>query len=103
MPPTAQQIEVATDALRTEADVWDAQSAQLGGIQAKVGELTFRRLQAGIFQILVSVNDDLVDHVAARCGEGRSQLAAVAATLRAVADTYDEEERANEHSFRNLY
>ena len=103
MPPTGQQIQVATDALRTEAGVWDAQSRQLGTIEQKVGELTFSRLEAGIFQVLVSVNDDLVRHVTARCGEGKAQMTAIASTLRAVATTYDTEERSNEHSFRNLY
>jgi len=103
VPPTAQQIKVATDALRAEAGVWDTQSGQLGTIRSKVGELTFSRLEAGIFQVLVSVNDELVGHVTARCGEGSTQLAAIASTLRCVADTYDAEERANEHSFRNLY
>ncbi len=103
MPPTAQQVQVATDALRTEAGVWDAQSGQLDTIRSKVAELTFSRLEAGIFQILVSVNDDLVAHVTARCGEGTTEMAAIATTLRSVADTYDTEERANEHSLRNLY
>lgn len=103
MPPTAQQIQVATDALRTEAGVWDAQAAQLGNIQSKVSELTFSRLEAGIFQVLVSVNDDLVNHVSTRCGEGNTQMTSIASTLRSVADTYDAEERSNEHSFRNLY
>jgi hypothetical protein len=103
VPPTAEQVQVATDALRTEAGVWDAQSTQLGAIQSKVSGLTFSRLEAGIFQVLVSVNDDLVNHVTARCGEGKTQMAAIASTLRSVADTYDAEERSNEHSFRNIY
>ena len=103
MPPTAQQVQVATGALRTEAGVWDAQADQLGAIQSKVSELTFSRLEAGIFQILVSVNDDLVNHVSTRCGEGQTQMSAIASTLRSVADTYDTEERSNEHSFRDLY
>jgi hypothetical protein len=103
VPPNAQQIQVATDALRTEADIWDAQAGQLGTIQSKVSGLTFSRLEAGIFQVLVSVNDDLVNHVTARCGEGKAQMTSIASTLRSVADTYDAEERSNEHSFRNLY
>lgn len=103
MPPTGQQIQVATEALRTEAGVWDAQSGQLATIQSKVSALTFSRLEAGIFQIIVSVNDDLVRHVTERCGEGATQMTAIASTLRTVADTYDAEESSNEHSFRNLY
>jgi hypothetical protein len=103
VPPTPQQLEVATDALRADAGVWGAQSAELHTIQVMVGDLTFSRLQAGIFQVLVSVNDDLAALVITRCSEGRIQLEAVASTLRAVAGTYDAEERANEHSLRNLY
>jgi Excreted virulence factor EspC, type VII ESX diderm len=103
VPPTAQQVQVATDALRSEAGIWDAQADQLGNIQSKVSGLTFSRLEAGIFQILVSVNDDLVNHASTRCGEGKTQMSSIASTLRSAADTYDTEERSNEHSFRNLY
>jgi hypothetical protein len=103
MPPTAEQMQVATEALRTEAGVWDTQAAQLGTIESKVAALTFSRLEAGIFQVLVSVHDDLVAHVSGRAGEGRTEMGSIASTLRAVADTYDTEERSNEHAMRNLY
>lgn len=103
MPPTGQQIQVATDALRTEAGVWEAQSTQLASIASKVGGLTFSRLEAGIFQVLVSVNDELVTTVTQRSGEGQTEMTEIASTLRTVAQTYDTEEAANEHALRNLY
>lgn len=103
MPPTAQDIKVATDALRTEAEVWTAQAAELTTIATKADGLRFSRIEAGLFQLICGVHDEIVTHVVARCGEGNTQMTAISSTLRTVADTYDQEESANEHSFRNLY
>ena len=103
MPPTAHDIAVATGALRTEADVWSAQAAVLAGISGQAGELAFDRLQAGVFQLIVTTHADLSAAVATRCGEGAGQMQQIAATLRHVADVYDDEERRHVHAFRHLY
>jgi hypothetical protein len=44
-----------------------------------------------------------VDVVTARCREGAQRMTEIASTLRHVANTYEDEERRNEHTFRNLY
>ena len=52
---------------------------------------------------MVSAYDEVVDMVAGRCREGSQRMADIASTLRQVADVYEDEERHNEHKFRNLY
>lgn len=103
MPPTAHDLAVATSALRTEVGVWDDQGAELAGLASRIEALGFSRLAAGLFQVIAGAHTDLVRHAAARCREGAAETARVANTLRSVADTYDAEELAGEHRFRNLY
>lgn len=103
MAPTPDELMVATGALRTEAGVWREQSGTLTGIAATVGALDFSGIEAGIFQIVVVAHRELVEHVAARCAEGGVETARIADTLNLVADTYEQEERRNEHALRNLY
>lgn len=103
MAPTPAELTVATGALRTEAGVWREQSGVLTGIAATVGGLDFSGIEAGIFQIIVVAHRELVEHVAARCTEGGVETARIADTLVLVADTYEEEERRNEHALRGLY
>ncbi len=103
MPPTPHDLAVATSALRVEAGVWDTQNAELDSLALKIEALGFTRLEAGLYQVIVGAHADLVRHAAARCREGAQEMARVAGTLRAVADTYDAEELAGEHRLRNLY
>lgn len=103
MPPTKEQLEVATQALRTEAGIWDEQSGKIGSVVGKVADLRLSRIEAGVFQLIVSPYDSLADQLTNRCGEGRDRMAEIATTLRQVADTYEAEEARNEHRLRNLY
>ncbi|WP_245854381.1 hypothetical protein [Micromonospora wenchangensis] len=61
------------------------------------------RVEAGLFQLIVSPYNDVVRQVSQRCSEGRTATTEVGQTLRKVADTYDEEDRNNAHKIRNLY
>ncbi|HET9138525.1 hypothetical protein [Actinophytocola sp.] len=103
MAPTKQELQVATDALRAEAGVWDGQSTTMGEVAAKAEGLRLSRIEAGIFQLIVGPYDAAADQVTNRCREGEQRMAEVADTLRQVADTYDAEEARNEHQLRNLY
>lgn len=98
-----QQVAVATDALRIEAGEWDRQSTAIGATAAKVVNMELGRVKAGLFQLIVSPYNEVVRHVSQRCLEGQAAMTEVANTLRQVADTYDEEDRSNEHSIRNIY
>jgi hypothetical protein len=103
MAPTAHDIAVATGALRTEADVWSRQAAVLARASAQAGALAFGRLQAGVFQLIVTTHTDLTAAMVARCAEGTGQMQQISATLHHVADVYDDEERRHVHAFRHLY
>lgn len=102
-PPDRQQITVATDALRSESTEWDSQSGALGTIVRQVSGLGLGRVEAGLFQMIVSAYNDVVNHVTERCREGQAATMQIALTLRAVADTYDQEDRNSEHRLRNIY
>jgi hypothetical protein len=101
--PTPDQIVAATGALRTEADLWAAQSNQLRETARRAEAVRLSRLEAGIYQIMVGPYNEVVDMVVARCLEGRQQMAQIAATLKRIADTYDDEERQGQHRLFNLY
>lgn len=101
--PTPDQIHVATDALRTEAGVWDIQAAALAGIQPKVEALSLTRVQAGIFQVVFNAYGEVLRQVTGRTSEGTQRMWEVAATLRQVAGTYDREEATHVHAFKRIY
>jgi uncharacterized protein YukE len=102
-PPSKAQIKVATDALRTEAGVWDQQSSELGKIVNQAHGLRLDRIEAGIFQIIFDAYASVANQVTARSREGQKSMADVADTLHQVADTYDEEDVTNLHLLKNLY
>lgn len=102
-PPSREQVTVATNALRTEANEWDQQSTEIAAIASKVEGMELGRVEAGLFQLIVSPYNEIVEHVKQRCREGEAAMTEVAATLRKVADTYDEEDRNNAHKIANLY
>lgn len=101
--PTAQEIKTATSALRTEAGVWDGQSAELAKIGPAVEALRMTRIEAGLFQVIVDAYEEVCTQVIGRANEGTTATAAIADTLVAVADTYDQEESENVHRLKNIY
>src|SRR5215470_5438217 len=102
-PPTAEQIRVATEALRTEADVWDTQAAQAYRIGPMADGLRLNRIEAGLFQVIFDTYQQVTDQVIARADEGAARMREIATTLRDVADTYDREEASNTHRLNNIY
>ncbi|MEV5536611.1 type VII secretion target [Saccharopolyspora shandongensis] len=102
-PPAKNEVEVATGALRSEADIWDEQADSLGLIASQVVQLRMGILEAGPFFLLTSAYDEVVDLVHHRCREGSDRAQEVAGTLRQVADTYEREDEDGTHAFRNLY
>jgi uncharacterized protein YukE len=101
--PSAQEVKVATDALRTEAGIWDSQSDQMETISSKVKNMQLGRVEAGVFQLIVGPYNDVVETVTSRSDEGAAAMTNIGDTLRAVATTYDEEDAAAEHRMRGLY
>jgi hypothetical protein len=101
--PSHQQITVATAALRKEAGEWERQSEAIGAIAQKVAGMELNRLEAGLFQLIVSPYNQIVTTVQARCQEGQKAMTEIATTLRTVADTYEREEAENLHQLNKLY
>lgn len=91
-PPTADQIRVAIEALRTEASVWDAQAAQTNRIGPMAEALRLNRIEAGLFQVIFDTYGQVIEQVIARANESGQRMTEIANTLRSVADTYDREE-----------
>ncbi|GAA2918382.1 hypothetical protein GCM10020221_13350 [Streptomyces thioluteus] len=85
-------LKVITDGIRNDARMWDAQSTTLGGIHGTVEGLRMTRLEAGLFQILVSAYTDAVNQVSARTAEGRDRAKEVADALAVNAKAYDNHE-----------
>jgi hypothetical protein len=102
-PPTAEQVKVATEALRKEAGVWDTESGEMAKIGPKAEGLRLTRIEAGLFQVIFDTYGTVIDQVIARAGEGTTQMADVGKTLRSVADIYEQEEAAKVHKLTNLY
>jgi len=102
-PPSAEQVAVATNALRSEAGEWDTQSTAMGALSTKVAGMEFGRLEAGLFQMMVGPYNDVIHAVAARGKEGATAMTEIADTLRSVADTYDAEDKAAMHRIKNVY
>lgn len=102
-PPTADQIRVATEALRTEAGVWDTQAAQMNRIGPTAEGLRLNRIEAGLFQVIFDTYGQVIEQVIGRANEGGQRMTEIATTLRSVADTYDREEAANTHMLNNVY
>ena len=95
-------VKVATDALRTEAGVWDQQSTQMGAVATKADGVRFNRVQAGVFQLVVGPYRQLVDQVYGRCQEGGQRMTEIGDALRKVAGMYEKEELDGTHRLRNL-
>lgn len=101
--PSREQVTVATNALRSEAGEWESQAAELRSISMFVSTKGMNRAEAGLFQMIVGPYNDVVAQVSNRCREACEAMTEVSATLRKVADVYDEEDRNNAHRIHNLY
>jgi hypothetical protein len=83
--------------------VWSTQAGAMEQTHSAAARLGFDRLQAGVFQVIVTAHTDVVAAIEARCAEAAREMARIAATLREAADTYDDEERRHVHALRHLY
>lgn len=97
------EVRVVTDALRAEAAVWDGQATAIGAVSAAVEPLRLNRLQAGLFQGLVTEYAAICDKVEERCSEGRSRMTEIATALRVNADAYDRKDADVAASIDNAY
>ncbi|WP_433726059.1 hypothetical protein ACQP0C_32090 [Nocardia sp. CA-129566] len=98
-----QKLKVATGSLRSDAGLWDSKSTTMQELKTKIETLTFTRLEAGLFQVIVNANDELVADLASRSGEASQRFTEVANVLRVCADTYEAEDAAGKHRIDNVW
>ncbi|MER5357770.1 hypothetical protein [Streptomyces sp. NPDC002785] len=92
-----------TDALRTEAGMWDEQSVSLGEVARTTDGMRLTGLEGGIFFLVVPHYNEAIDHVSARCFEGESRMAEVADALIKNANAYDNHEAETTKSVEDAY
>ncbi|QWF82302.1 type VII secretion target [Amycolatopsis sp. CA-230715] len=94
MPPPSGDIHVVTEEIRKDADLWDAEAAEMGKIGPKAEGLRLNRIEAGVFQLVFEAYGQMIDQVIARAAEGQQRMTEISATLRAVANKYEADEAA---------
>ena len=93
------KFEVVVSALHAEATVWERQGECLEAAGRKVAGLRLNRCEAGIFQLLVSPYNELINQIDARCREGHSAMAEIVSCLQKAAHAYENNEQDTEQLF----
>ncbi|WP_153412530.1 type VII secretion target [Nocardia macrotermitis] len=101
--PSARQIKVATDDLRTEATTWSKESQTIGNVSSKIAGLKFNRTEAGIFQEIVNAHSAVIDYASSRTKEGAAAFSQISAALKKAADTYDYEDQHYAAQLKDLW
>ena len=94
---------VYTKELTEEAHVWDKQSGELKGILGKAESLRMDRVEAGIFQLLVTAYGPLINHVMDRCREGERHTEEIAKALGDIANKYSDAEDSGDRLFKEKF
>jgi hypothetical protein len=102
-PPDKHEVQVATQTLRDEGNVWLDQADKMQAAARKAQGLQIDHVKAGIFQVVVSSYDAVDAVVVDRCNEAQQRMTEVGRTLRMVAATYQDEDDRQAHEIRNLY
>jgi len=103
-PPTAEQLEVSVAALRTEAELWEDLAAEYNTLAADQEAYVVETESLGFLGNaewapgLATAYHRLYNNVFDCLGLAETEFRAIAETLRANADKYDETEAANEEA-----
>jgi hypothetical protein len=96
-------LKTVTDALRTDARIWDLESERMGNIHHAVEGLRMSRTQAGLFQVIFSAYEKSINQISARCAEGQERMSEVATALIKNAKSYDSTEADVKKSIDGAY
>ena len=103
----ADQYEVVTEALRTQAAQWLELSDELATAESNAGRLT---LDASAFfcgdvtsVALAPVYAGYQQFMTARLGEGKAEFAQLAGVLRKIADEYDVSDETSAQDLKDIY
>lgn len=88
-------IEVDTSALRSVAKTWDHEADAIGTIPEMARGLHLNHITAGVFQLIVSPYEALLDQVADRSAQGKTEMGNIATELRNTATAYEQTEDEN--------
>jgi uncharacterized protein YukE len=104
MAPTHQQITVALDALRVDADRW---AGAAGTMNTAAARADMQKIDAAAFsfagQAAAAVYENLRAKMAALIDQGARGFDSIAAALHASADAYEADEAAGVHRMQNIY
>lgn len=89
----ANEVQVVTGSLRQVAQIWDTQGNAIGSITPEVNGMSFNHITAGVFQLIVSPYDAVVQTVATRCGQGKTEMQNIATALNTNATNYANNEQ----------
>jgi hypothetical protein len=84
----AAEVQVVTGSLHQVAQIWNNQATAIGSITPQVNGMSLDRIEAGIFQLIVSPYDAVVQAVAQRCSGGKTEMQNIATALIRNADNY---------------
>ena len=89
----ASEVQVVTSSLRGVAQIWDREATAIGSITPEVTAMSFARLEAGVFQLIVAPYDAVVQTVARRCAAGKTEMQSIASALNTNATNYASNEQ----------
>lgn len=104
--PTKEQVEVAVQALRDDAQRWldmadTMRSAASAGARLDLNAFHFSVL--GHLLGIDSLYNQVQQTIVTLLGQGASNFESVAGALKAAADGYEEDERDAVHRMKNIY
>lgn len=77
------------------AKIWDKEANAIGTIPGIAQGIHLNRITAGVFQLIVSPYESLLNAVSDRSSEGKTEMGKIAAELNKTADTYEQTESEN--------
>jgi hypothetical protein len=102
-PPDKARIAFAVKALRDHSQDWETASDDLKWIVDQVGLLHLNRIEAGLFQHVVSSVNSTVKKLHDRCQEGSQETHKIREALLGIAKVYEDEEAQGVHRMKKLY
>ncbi|AHI00449.1 hypothetical protein GCM10010174_64630 [Kutzneria viridogrisea] len=104
--PTADQVSVALDALRSDASTWDAAGDGLDGPTSTLGGLALGPEQVSMWAADAGLDrtyNEAREQLASVIAQAAENFHAVAAALRTAATIYEQEEQQNLHRLKGVY
>ena len=96
-------LKTTTDAIRTDARMWDRQSVAIGDAATAIKGLRRTQYEFGLFVGFFDAYMDCVDFLSDRCTEGKSAMSDIADTLVKNAKAYDDHEVDTKKSVEDAY